>query len=87
VGWPPRDGYEINQKERNKPYGRGVVTAQYNMDTKNRITFCSNCGKRGHPRRVCWAKGGGAEGQGPSFRQVSAKNHHETSRGLKPKSN
>jgi len=68
-----------NKEEGNKPYRRGVATAQYNKDTKNKMVFCSNCGKRGHVRRDCWAKGGGAEGQGPSFKQVSTKDHNENS--------
>ena len=62
-----------NKEEGNKPNRRGVATAQYNMDTKKRMIFCTNCGKRGHSIKDCWAKGGGAEGQGPSFKQVSAK--------------
>ncbi|KAG1930783.1 hypothetical protein F2P79_022101 [Pimephales promelas] len=70
-----------NKEEGNKTNRKGVATAQYNMDTKNKIVVCGNCGKRGHSRKDCWAKGGGAEGQGPSFKQVTAKNRDETSQG------
>jgi len=45
------------------------------------LKICSNCEKRGYLRKDCWAKGGGEEGQGPSFKQVIAKNHDETSQG------
>jgi len=51
------------------------------MDIERWLKICSNCEKRGHLRKDCWAKGGGEEGQGPSFKQVIAKNHDETSQG------
>lgn len=70
-----------NKEEGNKSYRRGVATAQYNMDTKKKLIVCLNCGKPGHVRKDCWAKGGGSEGQGPSFKQVSAKNYDENSQG------
>jgi hypothetical protein len=31
---------------------------------------CHNCGKKGHQKRDCWAKGGGKEGQGPRQRRA-----------------
>jgi hypothetical protein len=31
--------------------------------------LCDNCGKKGHKKRDCWAKGGGKEGQGPRQRK------------------
>jgi hypothetical protein len=29
-------------------------------------TPCSNCGRKGHTKESCWAKGGGKEGKGPA---------------------
>ena len=31
---------------------------------------CDNCGKDGHIKENCWAKGGGKEGQGPKQRKL-----------------
>ena len=33
----------------------------------NNLIICENCKKPGHSKLRCWAKGGGAEGQGPTY--------------------
>ena len=34
---------------------------------------CGNCGKPGHSKEECWAKGGGKEGQGPRQKKKASK--------------
>ncbi|KAE9403466.1 hypothetical protein BT96DRAFT_936473 [Gymnopus androsaceus JB14] len=41
---------------------------------RNSNLVCSNCGKCGHTVHRCWAKGGGAEGEGPKNWRVSYTN-------------
>lgn len=41
---------------------------------------CNNCGKIGHKQRDCWAKGGGAEGAGPSQQHRKGANATKESR-------
>ena len=33
----------------------------------NNLIICENCKKPGHSKSRCWAKGGGAKGQGPTY--------------------
>ncbi|KAE9384520.1 hypothetical protein BT96DRAFT_1097808 [Gymnopus androsaceus JB14] len=43
---------------------------------RNSDLVCSNCGKRGHTVHRCWAKGGGAEGEGPKNWRVRRPNNN-----------
>ena len=47
--------------------GKGTDEAMMaNGKPKKKLSIkCFNCGKKGHKRADCWAKGGGKEGQGP----------------------
>ena len=44
---------------------KGVVEANVVTGGKRFKGDCNNCGKQGHKKADCWAKGGGKEGQGP----------------------
>ncbi|KAE9387122.1 hypothetical protein BT96DRAFT_1005429 [Gymnopus androsaceus JB14] len=43
---------------------------------RNSNLVCSNCGKCGHTVHRCWAKGGGAEGEGPKNWRVRRPNNN-----------
>jgi len=53
---------------------------QTGKDTRARI--CDNCGKTGHDRPRCWAKGGGDEGGGPRQRKDPPKSNQPEAHGL-----
>jgi hypothetical protein len=49
-----------------KTEGEGKAKGSaFNTDAKSFKGECHNCGKKGHKKEQCWAKGGGQEGKGP----------------------
>ena len=44
----------------------------------NNLIICENCKKPGHSKLRCWAKGGGAEGQGPTYNRFGTPFGHST---------
>ena len=53
-----------NQKTKKDEKDVAFLSTGTSADRKEERT-CFNCGKKGHLKRNCWAKGGGKEGQGP----------------------
>ena len=47
---------------------------------------CNNCGKKGHKKDTCWAKGGGAEGKGPKQDKGEGRGPKHEGRAYKAKS-
>jgi hypothetical protein len=53
--------------------GKAATSKAKEQQSRQSPKTCSNCGKPGHLRAKCWAKGGGAEGQGPFQKRQSPK--------------
>ena len=57
-----------------------AAAAEPQRSGRNGDLVCSNCGKRGHTIHRCWAKGRGAEGEGPkNWRMRQPNNNHSNS--------
>lgn len=56
---------ETDEREYKTNQGETAMAARTKKSGKRPDVVCHNCNKRGHMKAHCWAKGGGAEGQGP----------------------
>ena len=59
-------------KGKGKSRGDGGKGKEKALNADSEVT-CHNCGKTGHKKPDCWAKGGGKEGQGPKQKKKGKK--------------
>jgi transposase InsO family protein len=71
--------YNGGQRANQKTNGQ---TRERQSKLKNPHLNCRNCGKKGHTKERCWARGGGLEGKGPKPLRVNSVansgEHHAT---------
>ena len=72
----------INRNNKNRNHNNNNSYDNNKNKSKKNI-LCENCGKKGHYKNQCWAKGGGMEGKAPWQKKRHNANHIEQ----KPKSN
>jgi hypothetical protein len=55
--------------------GTRQANGQKQSKLKSPHLNCTNCGKRGHTKERCWAKGGGHEGRGPRVKRKDSESN------------